>query len=315
MMKRAESKVRPLPAGGLTLPLAGNDGWPLRAMMWSPQKAHATILLLGGRGDFIEKYAELIEDLLARDFAVATMDWRGQGLSGEMTLPPRRTHISDFGVWLDDAQQFTDQLVKSKCIEPLYLLAHSMGGHLALRLMHELPGRFERATLLAPMLGLQTHPFSTKFVWALATLAVRTGQGERFGFGQLPYGPYFNSAIRMNRLTSDKARFAQESAAIALNPALAIGGVTYAWLAAAFQSCALLASPGYAERIATPTLFLTAAREMLVDNDATQAFAARMPQAQYELIADGRHELFRESDPVRQIALGKLFDFFQSPAK
>jgi len=40
----------------------------------------ATILLLAGRGEFIEKYAtEIVGELLERGFAVIAADWRGQG--------------------------------------------------------------------------------------------------------------------------------------------------------------------------------------------------------------------------------------------
>jgi lysophospholipase len=297
-------------AGGQAVDFCGKDGWPLRTMIWCPQNAAQTIVLLNGRGDFIEKYAELIGDLLAKGFAVATMDWRGQGLSGEVTPPPRRTHIEDFDIWLSDASLWLCDVVQKNCPGPYYLLAHSMGGHLGLRLLHDMPEVFAHAVLLAPMLGLQTPPFSVKFARRVAALAVHMGQGERFGFGQLPYSALFQSAIRMNRLTSDKARFEQEAAAIDANPALAIGGVSYAWVHAAFSSCQLLEGTGYAEAIATPTLFLAAEREVLVDNVAMQAFAARMPAAQFEIIADGRHELFREREAIRTNVLRKIFMFY-----
>jgi alpha-beta hydrolase superfamily lysophospholipase len=55
-------------------------------------------------------------------------------------------------------------------------------------------------------------------------------------------------------------------------------------------------------------------REVLVDNAATEAFAARMPQATHVRIADGRHELFRERDSIRDTVLAKMFEFLQSTA-
>ena len=44
-----------------------------------------TCVLLNGQTEFIEKYFEVIDELRGRGFAVATMDWRGQGGSGRMT--------------------------------------------------------------------------------------------------------------------------------------------------------------------------------------------------------------------------------------
>jgi lysophospholipase len=313
-MTTAGSKAFFLPPGGQVVYFKGRDGWPLRTIYWTPEPARETILLLNGRGDFIEKYAELIRDLLVKGFAVAAMDWRGQGLSGEMTPPPRRTHIEDFGLWVEDAQLWCDTIVKLACPAPYKLLAHSMGSHLGLRLMHDTPGLIDRAVLLVPMLGLKTHPFSIKFARRVTKMLVQMGQGERFGFGQLPYSALFNTAVRMNRLTSDKARFEQEGAAIAANPALAIGGLSNSWVVAAFNSCELLASPGYAETISTPTLMLTAEREVLVENAAAESFAQRMPNAHCELIADGLHELFRERDAIRDFVLTRVFRFLQASA-
>jgi lysophospholipase len=250
-MNPAKPPVFPLPANGQCAVFNGKDGWPLRSIIWCPADAREMIVLLNGRGDFIEKYAEFITTFVHKGYGVAAMDWRGQGLSGEVTVPPRRTHIEDFGLWLDDAQQWINKILTVHYAMPLKLVAHSMGSHLALRLMHDRPGLFERAVLMAPMLALQTHPFSNKFSRRVANLAVEMGQGERFCFGQLPYSALFSGSLRMGRLTSDKARFDQEGAAIAANPALAIGGASFGWLKAAFQSCAILASAGYAESIAT----------------------------------------------------------------
>lgn len=308
------SSAYPLPEGGYLAHFEGKNGWPLRSIVWKPASATATIVLLNGRGDFIEKYAELVADLLAKGFAVAAMDWRGQGLSGNMTDPPRRTHIEDFALWVEDAQIWLDTVVTKYCPSPYKLLGHSMGSHLGLRVMHDRPDFFEKAVLLVPMLGLQTHPFSNVFARRVAKMIVGLGQGERFSFGQLPYSPLFNNVVRMNRLTSDRVRFDHEAAAIASNPALAIGGASYGWAVAAFNSCDLLAAEGYAESISTPTLMLVAEREVLVKNEATAAFAARMPHATYEMIADGRHELLRERDAIRQLVFSKVLDFFVSCA-
>ena len=46
-----------------------------------------TVVVLGGRAEFIEKYFEVIGELLARDFAVAALDWRGQGGSARRLWP------------------------------------------------------------------------------------------------------------------------------------------------------------------------------------------------------------------------------------
>ena len=57
-----------------------------------------TVAILGGRGEFIEKYFEVAEDLLSRGLAVATMDWRGQGGSERPLRNARKGHVDDFRI-------------------------------------------------------------------------------------------------------------------------------------------------------------------------------------------------------------------------
>ena len=58
------------------------DGVNLRFARWTPPPGRkGTVVVLQGRTESIEKYFETVRDLRARGFAVATFDWRGQGLS------------------------------------------------------------------------------------------------------------------------------------------------------------------------------------------------------------------------------------------
>src|SRR5882672_10721772 len=58
-------------------------GTLLRYAFWNPTgPPRGTVVLMPGRGEFLEKYAtEAVGDLLHRGYAVTSMDWRGQGLS------------------------------------------------------------------------------------------------------------------------------------------------------------------------------------------------------------------------------------------
>ena len=69
----------PAPHGAIEEHIRATDGVRLRTARWAPSSPIGTIVLLGGRGEFIEKYFEVIGELLTRGFAVAAMDWRGQG--------------------------------------------------------------------------------------------------------------------------------------------------------------------------------------------------------------------------------------------
>ena len=73
-------------------------GSKLRFARWEATRGprRGTVCLFGGRGEFIEKYFEVVADLRRRGFAVATMDWRGQGGSARPLSNPRKGHVRNF---------------------------------------------------------------------------------------------------------------------------------------------------------------------------------------------------------------------------
>jgi lysophospholipase len=73
----------PAPPGAINGLILAAGGVRLRTARWAPSSPIGTIVLLGGRSEFIEKYIEVVGELLTRRFAVAAVDWRDQwiGLS------------------------------------------------------------------------------------------------------------------------------------------------------------------------------------------------------------------------------------------
>ena len=81
-----------------------------------------------------------------------------------------------------------------------------------------------------------------------------------------------------NRLTSSRERYAELRRRVAATPELALGGVTYGWLAAALRSIALTRRPGYLEAISTPILVCQAGAERVVSNRAQVETVRRLPE-------------------------------------
>src|SRR5690606_1509063 len=113
-----------------------------------------TVCVFPGRGEFIEKYFETVRDLRARGFAVATLDWRGQGLSDRGLGDRRKGYVRDFYQYGVDLDAFMEQIVLPDCPPPIYALAHSMGGAIILRACHDGRRWFDRVVLSAPLIGL-----------------------------------------------------------------------------------------------------------------------------------------------------------------
>jgi alpha-beta hydrolase superfamily lysophospholipase len=75
-------------------------------------------------------------NLRRRGFAVAVMDWRGQGHSSRQLPDPRKGHVASFAEYEIDVETFMQRVVIPHCPPPYVALAHSMGGAVMLRVAH-----------------------------------------------------------------------------------------------------------------------------------------------------------------------------------
>lgn len=313
-MSVSEARRRKLPEGGEIDSFASRDGTRIRYGVWrnildDSSTAPATVYLLPGRTEFIEKYSEMIAELLERGFAVVAMDWRNQGLS-DRPLANRSKHFcNDFAPAVQDMADLTQHLSAANLPQPHFLLAHSMGGHLALRFLHDNPGFFARAVLSAPMIAVHYAPLPEWFARGLVCAALALGREKSYAPMQQDYGEWQRGKINMELLTHDAERFWDEHFLIELNPDLALGGITYGWLGAANRSIDLINGVGYPEAIETPTLVVQAGADKLINNDIQAEFAGRLPNGQLKVIAGARHEMMKEIDEYR-LAFWRAFDDF-----
>ena len=266
------------------------------------------MVVLQGRGEFIEKYQETVGDLLARGFAVAIVEWRGQGRSGRAGPHLVRGHIQDFEHYLDDLRRALAHLDERRGARPYLMLGHSMGGHLGLRFLHDRPGVFTAAVMTAPMFDIDLKGVPGAVARGLGALAVRLGAASWYAPGQRDFR-LDRCRFDNNPLTTCPRRFARFRELLANEPELCIGGVTYGWLDASLRSIALTRRPGWLEAIGTPMLICQAAAERIVSNRAQEEFAARLPRARLVRFPGARHELFLERDAIRD-ELFRAFDAF-----
>src|SRR5205807_248701 len=102
-MKLISIPANPVPDEAATAMLQTPDGVLLRYARWAPPPGRkGTVCVFQGRTEFIEKYFEVVRDLRARGFAVATFDWRGQGLSQRPLYDRNKGHIESFAEYATD---------------------------------------------------------------------------------------------------------------------------------------------------------------------------------------------------------------------
>ena len=147
--------ANPAPENVVTGTIKTPDGAELRFARWAPPAGRkGTVCVFTGRGEQIEKYFETVRDLRDRGFAVAMIDWRGQGHSSRRLRDPRKGYVRDFSDFEVDVETFVQQVVLPDCPPPFFALAHSMGGAVMLRVAHAGKRWFDRMVLSAPMIDL-----------------------------------------------------------------------------------------------------------------------------------------------------------------
>lgn len=287
-----------------------SDGLSIRYCMCRPGRTDAagSAVVLCGRSEFIEKYRETISDLTGRGFYVWMADWRGQGGSDRLLDNPHKGHVGSFDDYVSDLAHFMAHIVFPGAPRPLVIVAHSMGALIALRYLHVHHQAIDRAVLISPMVDIHLYPVPRGIMRAAARLAAWMGCRASYAAGGGDYDPGART-FENNRLTGDPDRYFDTVVKLTENPDLAVGGLTYGWLGAAFRSIDILAAPGYVERITTPVLIASSADERVVSRTAQKKLCSRLQDCRFVDIMHAKHELLRERDPVRA-QFWKAFDGF-----
>lgn len=289
----------PVPPGADVYGMAMSDGMLLRVARWLPSGAtRGTVVILNGRTEFVEKYFETIGDLLRRHYAVATLDWRGQGLSGRSLRNPHKGHVRDFGLYVSDLRRVITRFIEPDCPRPYRVLSHSLGGCIALHYLARHPDSFSSAIFSAPMWGIGRGTGRSAALRALVGLLDRLGAGGRYLPGRRDYGDSDRS-FAGNPFTRDAERFARFVAQVDAEPRLAVGGPTIRWLREAMRAIEDIHAPGFAERIEIPIHVCTAGDDTVVSNAAQSAVVRRLPNASQQIFEGARHELLMERSAIR----------------
>jgi lysophospholipase len=281
----------------LTLP----DGVRLRHGRWRPPGAPVgTVVLLGGRCEFIEKYQETAGMWLSRGWQVFSLDWRNQGLSDRPLANPQIHHLTDFGVLADDLAVFMARTVEPAAIGPRVLMAHSMGALAATLYLARHANPFAAAVLSAPMYDIPTAPWPRPAAVFIARTACTAGWGACYAPGQGDYDPDEGIFRPDNPITSDARRYAAFHEPFRQRPELRVGGVSYAWVRAALAASDAVRWAESLERVRLPALLLSAPDDTIIDAASHPVVARRLAACALLTYAGARHELLMECDAIRE---------------
>jgi acylglycerol lipase len=127
--------------GGLSMKtldgkLTAIDGFSLYWKAWLPKdKPKAVVHVIHGYAEHIDRYMNVIEELVPAGYAVFGNDHRGHGRSDG-----KRGHVKSFQEFIEDEKLFRDEVIKRQLPDtPYFIIGHSMGSLIAMNFVEQYP--------------------------------------------------------------------------------------------------------------------------------------------------------------------------------
>jgi lysophospholipase len=295
------------PPGFVWGSFAAADGAVLRWGYLPVPNPRAECVMVGGFGEFIEKQFETVRDLAARGIAVWCLDWRGQGGSIRPRRLPTRPRARKFERDAEDLAAFAADKLRGH--RPRLLVAHSMGGAIALICLKRYPQLFTAAVLSSPMVGLRTGPLPPTLFRLITRPARAAGLGFCFIPGARKWRPDLLPSPERSRGTSDVVRCRVRHAWFSAEPGLRLDQATYGWVDSALGLVARISKPEFLGTIRTPILMGRAGREVVVSPMAQRRAARLLPNCTLIELPESKHDPFLERDSIRDYWLACLDRF------
>ncbi len=301
----------PEPAKGYWL--RADDGVRLRVGHWAaPQSARraggdksarGTVLLLPGRTEYIEKYGRAAVDLAALGYDTFSIDWRGQGLADRLAPDPMLGHVKRFSDYQRDVHAMIAAARGLDLPRPWFMIAHSMGGCIGLRALHEgLPVR--AAVFSGPMWGIRVSAPLRPIAGLYAALLTQLGRGTAYAPTTGPETYVLSAPFEDNVLTGSRRMWEYLVHQARAHPELTIGGPSVRWFHEAQRECRALVAMAPPQ---LPAACYFGGHERVVDTGAIRRVMGAWQGGSLHEIEGAEHELMMETTPRREA-------FFQGAA-
>jgi lysophospholipase len=248
-----------------------------------------------------------------------------------MLSDPLLGHVDRFEDYVKDVDRVFHEIVSKFPDRFRFVLAHSMGGAIAVRYwqsLNEAEGfplrKFQAFAVTSPMLEL---PRSKFLVTNAGCGQVQIGLGASQAPTQAPYKLEIDfKNPQENDTTNSESRFEMGRDIYRREASTRLGPVTNSWVCEAQNASTTILSLG-SKSFATRMLMLTATQDLVVTAEAQRKFCAQTPKCQQRTYADlpvpsvgspprpgsfARHELLMEIDEVRNEALTSVLRFFDA---
>jgi lysophospholipase len=253
------------------------------------------VVFVNGRTEWIEKYPNLPEWLnLPDDVGFLTWDHCGQGGSGG-----ERSWIDHYDTYAKDAQRIIQLVVGNR---GFIIIAHSMGGLISLYSTMKGMLRPRRLILCSPLFQLPQKPLP-EFIARPTSWLLSLTRYSKSGTGA---GKHDRAMFENNRLTHDEATFRRIQ-----NSPYPCPSASFGWVSQTYRATDYIHSNAAISGFQTPTLILVGEDERVVDPMGfdrwiNKARANSTAAIDYQVIPEGRHELFSETQKIRDQAVNAI---------
>ncbi len=294
------------PDGGQAWWVKADDGVRIRVGHW-PGGDKGTVLLFPGRTEYIEKYGRFACDLRDRGYGTFAIDWRGQGLADRVSDDPMLGHVGTFADYQADVDAALGVAKALNLPKPWFMIAHSMGGCIGLRSLHDgIP--VAAAAFSAPMWGIRIATAMRPLAWVLSRLEGPLGFGNRYAptTGAVSY--IASTPFQDNHLTCDADMYDYMQAQLEKEPRFLLGGPSVHWFKEAMVECNDLRD---LPRPNLPAVTYLGTAETVVHTGAVHEVMRGWPDGKLTMYPDALHEIPMESAPIRTAFIDAACDLFQ----
>ena len=285
--------------------MAGKDGIKIYYAKREREDEKGALLVLPGRKEYVLKYAEFLHDIEDWGYSIYIMDHRGQGKSGRLLSDSAKGHVKLFSDYVEDFGMFLNEVVNKTPHKKRYVVAHSMGGAIALLYALEHPEAIDGMVLCSPMLQVKL-PRQSSFLTVFTAVLM---DSLWLGNIAVPFAELFSPEypFAKNRATHSPFRYKMNSMLLQQNNEQFVGPPTFHWLRQGMNAAKILR--GRAGQLQTPTLILQAAEDQVVAAAGQNDFCKQTAVCQVKIINSAYHELLMEKDEIRNQAMEAILDF------
>jgi lysophospholipase len=301
------NEVMPYFTQGQQRTFINQEGMKLNFYSFNKAENKKTIVILPGRTEPATKYAEMIFDMKDLGFNFFILDHQGQGASDRLLADHHKGHVKKFSNYISDLTGWINEVVVPETQnQERILITHSMGGAIGTIYLSGGSDVFKKAVLCAPMMELNTKPYTEVVGRILAQVLVIAQLGNKYAPDRGPYVPE-NDTFARNEVTHSGPRFDMAKSLFVDTPELVVGGPTSRWVSQSLKATKKIDE--LAPKIHIPILMFQSGMDLIVKPSRQSSFCEKNSNCKKIFFPNSHHEILQETDDIRNVAMNEILEF------